>query len=178
MTLTTPRLRLHPYTPQQMAALLSGDRLLEKLLGLRAADGFFELYAAAAGDFSQDWLASIASATESNPYLHGFGMIERETNLLIGGCGFKAPPSADGMVEIAYGLIPSREGRGYVTEAAVALVDFALADARVQLVRAHTLPTGAASMRVLEKCGFTNVGQVEDPDDGTVCRWDRPRSLA
>lgn len=177
MSISTPRLRLHPYTPQQMAALLSGDRGREQMIGVRAADGFFELYAAAAGDFSQDWLASIAAATESNPYLHGFGIIERETNLLIGGCGFKAPPSADGMVEIAYGLIPSREGRGYATEAAAALVDFALADARVTLVRAHTLPTGAASMRVLEKCGFKNVGQFEEPDDGSVIRWERPRSL-
>lgn len=40
--------------------------------------------------------------------------------------------------------------------------------------RAHTLPERNASTRVLEKCGFTLVGEVVDPDDGVVWRWERP----
>jgi RimJ/RimL family protein N-acetyltransferase len=66
----------------------------------------------------------------------------------------------------------SFEGRGYATEAAAALVDFALASGQVRLVRAHTLPEVNASTRVLLKCGFRHVGTVVDPDDGPVWRWE------
>lgn len=100
-------------------------------------------------------------------------MTEREGNEVVGSAGFKGPPDADGVVEIAYGVAPSREGRGYATEAAGALVRFATADERVQLVRAHTLPEENASTRVLRKCGFVHIGEVIDPEDGLVWRWER-----
>jgi ribosomal-protein-alanine N-acetyltransferase len=77
------------------------------------------------------------------------------------------------MVEIAYGIAPSSQGKGYATEAARALVDFALSHATVKLLCAHTLPTTNASTRVLLKCGFRNVGSVMDPEDGLVWRWER-----
>ena len=47
----------------------------------------------------------------------------------------------------------------------------------VRVVRAHTLPQANASTRVLGKCGFTFTGPVEDPEDGLVWRWERPRQL-
>ena len=69
--------------------------------------------------------------------------------------------------------MPSFQGRGYATEAAAALVDFALASGQVQMVRAHTLPEANASTRVLLKCGFHHVSTVVDDDDGPVWRWER-----
>jgi RimJ/RimL family protein N-acetyltransferase len=77
------------------------------------------------------------------------------------------------MVEIAYGVVPSREGQGFATEAAGGLVRFAATDPRVRLLRAHTLPEANASARVLRKCGFVHVGSVVDPEDGPVWRWER-----
>jgi ribosomal-protein-alanine N-acetyltransferase len=41
------------------------------------------------------------------------------------------------------------------------------------VVRAHTLPNPNASTRVLTKCGFHRVGEVIDPEDGLVWRWER-----
>ena len=38
---------------------------------------------------------------------------------------------------------------------------------------AHTLSSANASARVLTKSGFRYVGQVIDPEDGEVCRWER-----
>jgi [ribosomal protein S5]-alanine N-acetyltransferase len=55
-----------------------------------------------------------------------------------------------------------------------ALVEFAAADQGVRIVRAHTLPERNASTRVLEKCGFEFTGEVVDPEDGPVWRWERP----
>ena len=80
-------------------------------------------------------------------------------------------PSFDGVVEIAYGVKPEHQGNGYATEAAAGLVKYAFASG-VHTVRAHTLREPNASTRVLGKCGFQNVGEVVDPDDGLVWRWE------
>ena len=99
-----------------------------------------------------------------------------DTGDIIGSCSFKGPPK-EGMVEIAYGVSPEVEGQGYATEAAQALTDFARASKDVRIIRAHTLPTGRASQRVLAKCGYQHVGEVIDPDDGLVWRFEwAPRS--
>jgi RimJ/RimL family protein N-acetyltransferase len=80
------------------------------------------------------------------------------------------------MVEIAYGIDPEHQGKGYATEAAAALVKFALDNGHVRVVRAHTLPEPNASTRVLTKCGFRRIGEVIEPDDGLVWRWEIIRS--
>ena len=82
------------------------------------------------------------------------------------------------MVEIAYGIVPGFQGHGCATEAAAAGVAFAFGDSRVRVVRAHTLPIANASTRVLAKCGFAHTGEVEDPDDGVLWRWERGRETA
>jgi RimJ/RimL family protein N-acetyltransferase len=76
------------------------------------------------------------------------------------------------MVEIAYGIHPDQQGRGYATEAAAALVSYAFTQSNVRLIRAHTLPEPNASTRVLTKCGFKHIGEVVDPEDGLVWRWE------
>lgn len=127
---------------------------------------------------SPDWLARLRASATSDPWTHGFAMVERADGATVGSCGFKGPPDADGVVEIAYGVEPQHRGRGYATEAARALVAFALADDAVRLVRAHTQPGSGASDRVLAKCDFVRVGEVVDPEDGLVCRWERSREAA
>jgi RimJ/RimL family protein N-acetyltransferase len=52
-------------------------------------------------------------------------------------------------------------------------VQFAFASGQVRIVRAHTKPDNPASERVLAKCGFRRVGEVIDPEDGLVRRWER-----
>ena len=91
-------------------------------------------------ELSADWLARLHASTSADPWTHGFSMVHRETGIAIGKCGFKGPPAADGVVEIAYGVDPDHQGKGYATEAAEALVIYAFGDSRVRTVRAHTLP--------------------------------------
>ena len=137
-----------------------------------------QIDAMSAGDrahVSADWLARVRNATDADPWVMGFAMVDRSTGAELGSCGFKGPPDADGMVEIAYGVAPERQSNGYATEAAEALVAYAFADSVVRLVRAHTLPEANASTRVLTKCGFRRIGEVVDPDDGLVWRWERER---
>jgi RimJ/RimL family protein N-acetyltransferase len=128
--------------------------------------------AADRAEVSPDWLDRVRSSTAADPWTHGFAVINRESAAMIGSCGFKGPPGPDGVIEIAYGIDPDHQGRGYATEAARALVAYALGSKRVHLVRAHTRQGPNASTRVLTKCGFAFVGEVVDPEDGLVWRWE------
>jgi len=123
---------------------------------------------------SADWLARFHASTTTDPWVHGFRMVHRDSGAVVGTCAFKGPPT-EGMVEIAYGVEPEEQGKGFATEAARALVAYALTFGEVRLVSAHTLPESNASTRVLEKCGFRRIGEVIDPEDGRVWRFERER---
>jgi GNAT superfamily N-acetyltransferase len=83
-------------------------------------------------------------------------VVERASGLVVGGTGFFGPPR-DAEVEIGYGIVPSRQGRGYATEALRAMIAMAWADARVRTVVAGTDPGNVASQRVLGKAGFRRI---------------------
>ena len=53
-------------------------------------------------------------------------VVERATGLVVGGIGLFGPPE-DGRVEFGYGIVESRRGLRYATEAARALVQAASA---------------------------------------------------
>jgi [ribosomal protein S5]-alanine N-acetyltransferase len=127
-------------------------------------------------EVSAQWLARLEGSNPIDPWIHGFRIVDRVSGGAIGSCGFKGPPGADGAVEIAYGVAKEHERRGYASEAAEALVKYAFDKEEVQVVRAHTLPEPNASTRVLKKCGFRCVGEVIDPEDGLVWRWERIKS--
>ena len=172
-TIDTPRLTLIAYPPEQLLALIEHPDQFEDLAALTPADGLRGFYLS--GSVSPQWLDALRKSVGQgpNPWRHGFWVVEKETGQIVGGAGFKGAPDAAGMVEIAYGIVPSREGRGYATEAARALIHFAGKDPRVRLIRAHTLREANASTRVLKKCGFVHIGEVVDPEDGPVWRWER-----
>ena len=118
------------------------------------------------------WLARVYGELEVDPWTLGFAMVHRGSEAVIGTCGFKGPPDPDGSVEIAYGVVPEHQGKGYASEAAAALVSYAFESVQVRTVRAHTRSDSNASARVLTKCGFRLTGQVVDPEDGLVWRWE------
>ena len=120
---------------------------------------------------SPDWLARLNDSADV--WTLGFSLVLRNSGDAVGMGGFKGPPNADCMVEIAYGVNPDQQRRGYATEAAEAMTEFAFASGLVRVVRAHTLPEGNASARVLAKCGFHHLGDVVDPEDGPVWRWEK-----
>ncbi|MGZ8997337.1 MAG: GNAT family N-acetyltransferase [Allosphingosinicella sp.] len=90
----------------------------------------------------------------------------------VGTCAFKSAPNEAGEVEIAYMTFPDFERRGYATAMAAELTRIAL-EAGAPMVIAHTLPEESASTRVLRRDGFSHAGEVTDPEDGLVWRWER-----
>ena len=69
-------------------------------------------------------------------------------------------PAKDRAVEIGYGILPSYEGNGYMTEAAQGMIRWAFAQQDVDFVEAETDPDNRASQRILEKCGFVPNGKT------------------
>jgi [ribosomal protein S5]-alanine N-acetyltransferase len=123
-------------------------------------------------EVSPEWLARLRASPTPTPWTHGFAIAERATGTVVGSCAFKTAPDANGVVEIAYGLAPEFQGRGYAREAVRALSDYALGPVAARCVRAHTRAENAASLRVLIACGFECLGEVLDPEDGLVQRWE------
>lgn len=106
------------------------------------------------------------------PGFGGFLCVEPVLDAVVGMGGFKGPPTSDGVIEIAYGTFPGLEGKGYATATAAALIATARRHPRVKTIIAHTLPEKNASGRVLTKNGMSFVGDVIDPEDGRVWRWE------
>jgi RimJ/RimL family protein N-acetyltransferase len=130
---------------------------------------------AARAEVSADWLEQLDTAIVADPWVHGFAIVRRDNGAVVGYCGFKGVPR-DGVVEIAYGVNPDQQRKGFATEAAAALVEFAFRSREIELVRAHTLPDSTASQRVLAKSGFERAGDAIDPDDGLVWRFEQRRT--
>jgi ribosomal-protein-alanine N-acetyltransferase len=168
----TPHLQLRAALPSQILTLIEDPDRFVEVSGVPADPalrGFL-----VSDDVSPEWLASLRDSPTADPWQHGFFVVYPEDRLIIGMGGFKGAATDDGVVEISYGVVPAYEGRGHATAVAGALTALAL-DHAVRLVRAHTLRDNPGSRRVLEKNGFRFVGDVDDPDDGPVMRWERER---
>jgi RimJ/RimL family protein N-acetyltransferase len=148
----TARLALRPVTAEEVAAVLGGQRQPDW-----------------AHDFPADGDRAIAgllarTGLPGNGDAHRFGhrlVVERDTGAVVGGAGFFGPPQ-DGEVEIGYGIVPSRQRRGYATEAVQAMVADILQAEDVHTVTANVDLDNPASIRVLEKSGMTLCAQNQE----------------
>jgi RimJ/RimL family protein N-acetyltransferase len=170
-SLHTSHLTLQPYLPAQLLALIDGVSKFEESMEMRSGDGLRDFFVSE--KVSPHWLALLRMSSAADPWIFGFAVIHDDDRRVIGGASFKGPPDEEGVVEIAYGIVPAYQNRGYATEAASALVGFARERVDVRTIRAHTLPEPNASAHVLTKCGFQQLGEIDDPDDGPVWRWER-----
>ncbi len=164
----TARLILQPHHPQHLLALLEGPGPYQSASGMPIAAGLQDFLRSA----SHEYLASLREAFEPDEWKFGYAIVERGSRIVIGMCGFAAPPDAKGAIEIAYGVAPAFQGRGYATEAAQALIAIARANPTVRLICAHTLAEPNASGRVLEKCGFRKVAEFQE-HEYRVWRWEK-----
>ena len=81
-------------------------------------------------------------------------------------------PKQWGDVEIGYSTLRHYQRRGYATAAAQTLVEYLLAQEGVRSVSAQTFTRLPESIKVMERCGMSFVGEGDDP--GTL-RYRRMR---
>lgn len=76
----------------------------------------------------------------------------------VGEIGLKPPNEVWGTAEVGYMIAPGEWGNGYGTDALTAVCGYAFEERRLNKVYATTYATNPASIRVLEKAGFTEEG--------------------
>lgn len=96
-----------------------------------------------------------------------------EDNEVIGLCSISRPPER-GLVDIGYGIAPSRRGRGSARRAVGDIVAWAKDCTNVIALTADTSTTNLASQRVLERNGFVRIGERIDKEDGPLICWRCP----
>ncbi|UCG62199.1 MAG: GNAT family N-acetyltransferase [Candidatus Zixiibacteriota bacterium] len=91
-----------------------------------------------------------------------YGLENRETGQIIGMIGLIALFPMHRKAELGYWLAKPFWGRGIITEAIEKIVEFAFVTLKLHRVYAHVFPDNKASIRVLEKCGFTREGLIRE----------------
>jgi RimJ/RimL family protein N-acetyltransferase len=82
------------------------------------------------------------------------GAVERASGLLVGDVALLWVSERDRTAEVGFIFDPRHQGKGFATEAARALVDWAFTSAGMHRVIGRTEARNAASARVLEKLGM------------------------
>jgi RimJ/RimL family protein N-acetyltransferase len=78
---------------------------------------------------------------------------------------------AGGVIDIGYGIAPSRQGRGIAGRAIGEIVAWARSSEQVVAITAETSVTNIPSQRVLIRNGFAQVGDRVDVEDGPLLCW-------
>ena len=94
-----------------------------------------------------------------------------EGNEVVGLCGYRAAPDADGAVEIGYGVAESRRNLGHATRAVEEMIAVAVSDPAARIMLAVTLADNPVSQRCLIRNGFAEEARGFDEVEGHVVLW-------
>ena len=101
----------------------------------------------------------------------GYGIVVKGTDKVIGSVDFNYR-HADDVLELGYTLHPDYWGRGYVPEAARALIDLAFKELNLHKIELTCFGYNVQSQRVAEKLGFTLEARIRDRKDAQGNRCD------
>ena len=159
-TLTTARLRLRPFTPDDLDGICAfyGDAEVMRYIG----NGLPR-----SRDEARERLDFMIRCWDE----HGYGMLGVEPlagGALLGRCGFLPMPEI-GAIELGYTFRRDAWGLGYATESARAVLDWAFGAGGLERVVARARPANVASTRVMDKLGLRFEREAES--DGGPAVW-------
>lgn len=93
-------------------------------------------------------------------------VVRTDDGVAVGSIGLGGRPNAEGAVVVGYATYPTQGGRGYATEAALALVSWAFAQPDVRRVCATIPAWNTSSLRVAEKLGMLQTGTIWEEELG------------
>ena len=149
--------------------VLKTDRLILRSLEKRDVPNMFSYFSKDEVTKYYD-LESFTSENQANELIERFitryekkkqirwAITLEEYDELIGTCGFHAIEPEHWKAEIGYELHPSFWGKGIMTEAVAAVIQYAFNEMELNRIEAFYDPRNKSSARVLEKCGFENEG--------------------
>jgi ribosomal-protein-serine acetyltransferase len=85
---------------------------------------------------------------------------------LIGSVGLDTYQPLLASAQLGYWMRSDSSGRGYMTEAGVAVIDFAFGPLNLHRIELHADTRNVATIRVAEKLGFERVGLFRDGERG------------
>jgi RimJ/RimL family protein N-acetyltransferase len=170
MTIETDHLSLIPCDIEMLNAAVQGNEVLSRKMNLIVEDNWTE-FGVGALQYVVDRLSESSDETNWWTYFP----VHKRDNKLIGSGGYKGKPTKEGTVELGYEIAPSYRNLGLATEMTIGLIKNAFKDDRVKSIIAHTLGQENASTKVLMKCGFKKVEEVNDPEDGLIWKWELKR---
>ena len=132
------------------------------------------------GPETRAWLRNLMTADAGSVGWLGYYVIATVDGqpLLAGTAGFKGGPDENGEVEIGYSIITELRRKGIATAALKLLICRAFANPDVRRIKAETLPRLIPSIGVLAKCGFMQIGEGLDPEEGKTLLFALDRKTA
>lgn len=161
--LTTPRLTLRPYGPEDIDAVFGHAN--EESFGRYIPSVPWPYTREDAADF-------VRRAITKDPDVTPMFAIEHDGRL-IGGCNLHAIDHDAGTAGTGYALGRQWRGEGFGSEAAARLLEYAFEELGLALVYAFADPRNAASCRVMEKVGMQHEGTLRGRDVHRGERCDR-----
>jgi len=167
----TARLRLLPFTAERARAAGSSRASLAADIGASVPDDWPNPDLA-------DALPLFVEMLETMPALSTWIVlaVERTEGVLIGSGGFIGLPDENGAVELGFGLVPARQGKGYASEIAREMLSRAFKEPTVERVVGRCAPDNLPSRRLLERLGFAPDGV--DEEENLMWRLDRDQASA
>lgn len=89
-----------------------------------------------------------------------FDLLEKETNQVIGSCGFHNWIVDHDRAEIGYELHPAYRGQGYMREAMTQILPFAFSEMNLNRIEAFIAPENSKSIQLVEHFNFVKEGVV------------------
>lgn len=89
-----------------------------------------------------------------------YSIIEKESNEIIGSCGFNSLDFENAKTEIGYEIAKSFWGRGYASEAIDALLNYSFSCLEMNRIEAKVEPENANSIKLLQRLNFTFEGTL------------------
>lgn len=86
----------------------------------------------------------------------------KENNVMIGNIGFYRMKLEHYRSEAGYSTLPEFNGKGYVTEALQAIINYGFSTMKLHSIEALVDPDNIGSIKVLEKCGFEKEGHIKE----------------
>ena len=93
---------------------------------------------------------------------------------IVGSAGFHDYPDENGMIEIGFGIVPERQRQGYGLELLHGMWHEIAKRADVKVLRYTVSPDNEASMHIIKKLGFEQVGEQIDEEDGLELIFEMP----
>lgn len=154
----TDRLILVPVTLEITQSLLDGSSKEIENLGINIDEKW-------PTDDTMDILPFVNESLEKDRIPSGFEfwmIVKKDTMNVLGDIGFKGKPNEKGEIEVGFGLVENERGHGLGFESLKAIIDWAISQNNVKVIKADCLIDNKPSARILEKVGMKEVNRDQD----------------